>query len=960
MRKKYLSALLFGALLVTSAGTFTSCKDYDDDINNLQEQIDKLATKEDMEAKLSQMQSAIDAAKTTAEEALAKAEAAGDSEEVNDLKERIAALEEAMKKVETLKAEIKTMVDDELADFREEMKEFMKEVEELTGYSLTMITEISFVQEKFDAGSIPPNNPSLNYGQDLDPNLEVNYARVSVKVPKASLKGYSDTPSDYESKNSYEFGKGFTGEFTVNNGEVNTVKDNMLVKVAPVDAVISSDMISLINGEGANLNDFVEITSTPWSGSIVSSKAAGNTGLYNIGVQLKKDVDFEAFDKMVLPTPGKHDPDNCNENHLYNMFAVAVSDTEKSRTVTSDYKVTLHVQKEAEAKSINTSSSLAAIGLSSTEYNLQPISKFANGGNEDANCAEIKLGSEFYIYVSSTGGDVMASYVVVDIDNEALTTTDKVAINSLNISGLEEVSRTKQHALSISGASGVAVPLKLVTIDYTGIVKYNIIWVKASEGVETSSQFNIAPFEYIATPTNWSAATIADENRDLKEFTIPAGTTACQVEWTIGETNGSSKPDAVIYSSDIYYFELDRNKDGILDSSRDKININGIDILQLYTANKKPAKGGETKLQDVAYAAFIGNLNLNAMREDKEYVGEVKFYNGDEYKGIRLLSVTKTLPTDVPADFSAKTYTIVNGVMTIYPEPINPNPTNKEQGYYNLSESFNYWTDNSADTGLGFGLVIKGITDTKYDNNNYWAEYKEESSPNYNALIDDIHSDKIGESEKTYPATVKYNYGNIKFIPAGHGVEEDGKYSVDWSTKFDFRFGHWIKDSKFQWTTGENPVVTYGEENIIFGKVTKTTGTDGTEKVTSVENVIEVIAPNGSEINPFYDVTTNKWVTYANAFGNQSDPQNVDIILKTVGEDGTERTNEFFTARFNVDTYTGYGTPMTTIKLTPKSVSEGTTVGNDVETKVYFKFTDKFGIEHNIHALTFTMKYKKN
>ena len=40
MRKKYLSALLFGALLFASAGTFTSCKDYDDDIKNLQEQID--------------------------------------------------------------------------------------------------------------------------------------------------------------------------------------------------------------------------------------------------------------------------------------------------------------------------------------------------------------------------------------------------------------------------------------------------------------------------------------------------------------------------------------------------------------------------------------------------------------------------------------------------------------------------------------------------------------------------------------------------------------------------------------------------------------------------------------------------------------------------------------------------------------------------------------------------------
>lgn len=40
MRKKYLSALMFGALLLASAGTFTSCKDYDDDIKGLQTQID--------------------------------------------------------------------------------------------------------------------------------------------------------------------------------------------------------------------------------------------------------------------------------------------------------------------------------------------------------------------------------------------------------------------------------------------------------------------------------------------------------------------------------------------------------------------------------------------------------------------------------------------------------------------------------------------------------------------------------------------------------------------------------------------------------------------------------------------------------------------------------------------------------------------------------------------------------
>ena len=53
MRKKYLSALLFGALLFASTGTFTSCKDYDDDINNLQTQIDQVAKNlDDLKAKV--------------------------------------------------------------------------------------------------------------------------------------------------------------------------------------------------------------------------------------------------------------------------------------------------------------------------------------------------------------------------------------------------------------------------------------------------------------------------------------------------------------------------------------------------------------------------------------------------------------------------------------------------------------------------------------------------------------------------------------------------------------------------------------------------------------------------------------------------------------------------------------------------------------------------------------------
>lgn len=76
MKRKYFSALLMGVLTIASVSTFTSCKDYNDDIDNLQSQIDKAGLQSDIDALKTQLQDAAStasAAKTTAESALAKA-----------------------------------------------------------------------------------------------------------------------------------------------------------------------------------------------------------------------------------------------------------------------------------------------------------------------------------------------------------------------------------------------------------------------------------------------------------------------------------------------------------------------------------------------------------------------------------------------------------------------------------------------------------------------------------------------------------------------------------------------------------------------------------------------------------------------------------------------------------------------------------------------------------------------
>ena len=109
MRKKYLSALLFGALLLfASAGTFTSCKDYDDDIANLQGQIDG---QDGVDSKISALESSIaslQAAQGNIDSKLAEVQ---DAAEKAALEAQNAAIESAKAELESAKAALQEAID---------------------------------------------------------------------------------------------------------------------------------------------------------------------------------------------------------------------------------------------------------------------------------------------------------------------------------------------------------------------------------------------------------------------------------------------------------------------------------------------------------------------------------------------------------------------------------------------------------------------------------------------------------------------------------------------------------------------------------------------------------------------------------------------------------------------------------------------------------------------------------
>lgn len=92
MKKKFVKVMLFGALTLAVSTTITSCKDYDDDVKNLQEQIDKINSSSPVS--IEDMKTAIAAAKTEL------------TTEINKLS---AALENKEASIDALKADIETL-----------------------------------------------------------------------------------------------------------------------------------------------------------------------------------------------------------------------------------------------------------------------------------------------------------------------------------------------------------------------------------------------------------------------------------------------------------------------------------------------------------------------------------------------------------------------------------------------------------------------------------------------------------------------------------------------------------------------------------------------------------------------------------------------------------------------------------------------------------------------------------
>lgn len=395
MKRKLFSAILFGALLTASTSGLTSCKDYDDDISNLQGQIDKLATADQLSAKVSEMQAAISAAQSAAEAKAAAAQTVADAAKAaaGDAAAAAKAAQSTADAAAAAAAEVQKAADKAIADLeakaatKDELKAAadaaaaaVKAIEDAHAADKAAIekaiadglaevkAEIAATNEKLAAlaarlDEVDKKLAALEAGEGQEETLKEIQAEVeavsdelkaiigeyttmvtdvSLYVTKGGLDNYRNGLTDNVLSFIYldaEKDATFPAEEGVADAQIEfssknknvMTKDSVVIRVSPTNALLNPENISLINSQGKELKGLVEVESVTPYNKLITKSVGSESGLWNVVFKVADGFEPEDLVDAVYTENGNI------------AFAVAVNNTTSvdNRRVVSAYDLTV-------------------------------------------------------------------------------------------------------------------------------------------------------------------------------------------------------------------------------------------------------------------------------------------------------------------------------------------------------------------------------------------------------------------------------------------------------------------------------------------------------------------------------------------------------------------------------------------------------------------------------------------
>lgn len=749
---------------MASMSTFTSCKDYDDDINSLQEQVNKAALSSDVEALRTQVNNAATSAQnaaTKAEEALTKAGAnATDIAKVKELatkngtdvakaltdaanaataasnaataasnaadaaKTAQDSANAALTKIAGLDKELKNLALNAQShvtatQLKNSLDSLSEVINKATSDSIANLTKIvngykgginalyTAVTEVSLIGSWNSNNDTGNSIFNGDCNLWFQTGTIGANYTFGAKE-----KDDKNGEHSADPKKSYVKDASIN------FPSEFLVRVNPVNAKITPDMIKLIDSKGNDLDKLVKVVDVEKYDNLLTSRAS-ETGLWTVKVQLQDGVKKENVAQRAE-----------NGNNI--LYAVAVNNTASqaetvadaaSRYVVSTYDLTVRgaydyqgatdlgaVKVKAESKDWKTVSSLQPNpGTGATD-----LVYAANGENVLVSFENLSNVDRFYVVRDDKHADESGS-------------SELNAWKSYEYQGLNEVVAVENGNgkatlnIKINGQVGDEVQFRIFAVNYDGTL------------VEQKGR----PFRvYVgaqSTTTSVAGNLVATGKETMETGWLPISGSL---------KNGAALPSTVWVT--VNNVKIEAN----VEYAKDNEGHSAADNSKIKFAKFSVAAEDLTKWADGATATGTIKDNANVT------VNTIS------------VSLTKVMPTAETTKalmkYSWKDNQLNNGVYTayLYPAADAWTTANVATGYKDMNQAIN---------GLNTNFVISiANADLKAENGkNYYKNALNVTATPWKVEVNNAKDDAgvaLIDNETKHETTIGYNYGKISSV----------------------------------------------------------------------------------------------------------------------------------------------------------------------------------------------------
>ena len=757
MKRKYLSALLMGVLTLSSVSTFTSCKDYDDDINSLQEQVNKAALSSDVEALKTQVTNAATSAQNAAakaEEALTKAgtnkteidavkalatkngtdvakaltdaanaataasnaataasnaatAAATAQDSANAALTKIAGLDKELKKLalnaqsHVTATQLKNSLDSLSQVINEATSDSIANLTKIVnGYKgginalYTAVTEVSLMGSwnSYEGNSIFNNDCHLLFQTGT---IGKNYTFGAKEKDDKNGEHSADPKKSYVKGASINFPSQF------------------LVRINPVNAKITPDMIKLIDSKGNDLNKLVKVVDVEKYDNLLTR--ASETGLWTVKVQLQDGVKPENVAQQV------------NGRNI--LYAVAVNNTASQAETVAD----------------------AASRYVVSTYDLTVNGAYNYVGADNLGNVQVKAESKDWKSVSSLKPNTGASDLVYAANGE------KVLVSFEHLANVDRfyVVRDDKHA----GESGSSELNAWKSYDYKGLNK--VVAVENGLGVDTLS-INIKgqvgdEVQFRIFAVNYDGTLVEQNGRPFRVYVGAESTTTSVAGNLVATGKQKMETDWLPISGSL--------KNGGDLPSTVQVTVNNVKI-NANVAYAKDNKGTTaTKNSEIKFAKFsVAATDLTKWADGATATGTIKDGENVTVNTISV-SLTKVMPTaETTKDlmkYSWKDNQLKNDVYTAYLYPANNAwTTAAATGYKDMNQAIN---------GLNTNFVISIANAELMSENgkNYYKNALNVTATPWKVEVNNAKDDAgvaLIDNETKHETTIGYNYGKISSV----------------------------------------------------------------------------------------------------------------------------------------------------------------------------------------------------